>query len=493
MTDSVTKEIWSPSTGITDLEIDPTELASSEIPGIKAVWRDQRERLKGTDLISKFTERLSREWAIETGIIENLYDIERGVTQTLIDHGFRAEFLTQGSTNRPREFVLQLLNDQKHSLEGVFDFVKSERPLSSSFIKALHEALLRSQTVTQGIDTLNRTIQVPLIKGAWKTQPNHPVRDGVTYKYCPPQQVASEMDKLVETHAEHIAKQIPTEVQAAWLHHRFTQIHPFQDGNGRVARAITSSILVKDGLFPLVVTRDHRKIYLDALEAADEGELKPLVDLVVRLQRTRFSKAAAISETVLSGQADVKASLDGLLKAASKSAVKRKQELERVFAIADCLKQNLRERLDSITPEVRNAMLRVASSGSAWVSVGSEPTSHYYRSQVFENARKHLDYFVNFSEYRSWVGLNMQWERRARLVFAIHGIGHQFSGSLICAPFLEFQDNDGDDESRYTLVPVSHEGFIFFFNETTEVVVTRFQPWRDRVLQVALRELTQNL
>ena len=199
MTDSVTKEIWSPSTGITDLEIDPKELAFSEIPGIKAVWRDQRERLKGTDLIPQFTERLSRELAIETGIIENLYDIDRGVTQTLIDHGFRAEFLTQGSTNRPREFVLQLLNDQKQALEGVFDFVKSERPLSTSFIKALHEAMLRSQTVTQGIDTLNRTIQVPLIKGAWKTQPNFPVRDGVTYKYCPPEQVASGMDKLVES------------------------------------------------------------------------------------------------------------------------------------------------------------------------------------------------------------------------------------------------------------------------------------------------------
>ena len=196
---------------------------------------------------------------------------------------------------------------------------------------------------------------------------------------------------------------------------------------------------------------------------------------------------------MLSGQADVKASLDGLLKAASKSAVKRKQEIGRVFAIADGLKQDLRERLDSITPEVRNAMLRVASSGSAWVSVGSEPTSHYYRSEILENASKHLDYFVNFSEYRSWVGLNMLWERRARLVFAIHGIGRQFSGSLICAPFLEFRDNDGDDESRYALVPVAHEGFIFFYNETTDVVVTRFQPWRDRVLQAALSELAQNL
>ena len=32
------------------------------------------------------------------------------------------------------------------------------------------------------------------------------------------------------------------EIEATWLHHRFTQIHPFQDGNGRVARALASLV-----------------------------------------------------------------------------------------------------------------------------------------------------------------------------------------------------------------------------------------------------------
>jgi Fic family protein len=47
--------------------------------------------------------------------------------------------------------------------------------------------------------------------------------------------VAAEMDKLVELHREHRAAGVAPEVESAWLHHRFTQIHPFQDGNGRVA------------------------------------------------------------------------------------------------------------------------------------------------------------------------------------------------------------------------------------------------------------------
>ena len=132
--DTETQHIWNPKTGITDLETDPDELSASEIPGIKAIWTDQRTRLKGSTQLSEFTEKLSREWAIETGAIENLYDIEHGVTQTLIEHGFKEELLSHGSTNKPQGYVIQLLRDQKDALDGIFDFVKSERPLSVSYI-----------------------------------------------------------------------------------------------------------------------------------------------------------------------------------------------------------------------------------------------------------------------------------------------------------------------------------------------------------------------
>ena len=113
MNDLSTRPIWNTDTGITDLEADPSQLSASQIPGIKAIWTDQRQRLKGSAQLSDFTEKLSREWAIETGIIENLYEIERGVTQTLIERGFQAEFLNHGSTNKPREYVIQLLHDQE--------------------------------------------------------------------------------------------------------------------------------------------------------------------------------------------------------------------------------------------------------------------------------------------------------------------------------------------------------------------------------------------
>ncbi len=120
----VIKHIWNPATGIQDIDSENADdikaMASAEMSGIKAVWQEQRDRLRGTPMLADFTEKLSREWAIETGIIEGLYDIDRGVTQTLIEQGFRAELLAHGTTNRPREFVLQLIRGNYSPLVRVW-------------------------------------------------------------------------------------------------------------------------------------------------------------------------------------------------------------------------------------------------------------------------------------------------------------------------------------------------------------------------------------
>jgi hypothetical protein len=43
------------------------------------------------------------------------------------------------------------------------------------------------------------------------------------------------------------------------------------------------------------------------------------------------------------------------------------------------------------------------------------------------------------------------------------------------------------------LVPLSDEGFVFFYNEDSARLLARFNPWRERVLNVAIKELTRNL
>lgn len=284
--------IWNPETGIEDLPQDIDRLASQGMEQLRQQWLALRASIEGTEQLNTFTEQLAREWAIETGQIENLYHIERIVTLTLIEQGFSAAVLERGSTNKPRDYVLALINDQKDALDGLIDFVKQNRPLSTSYIKELHAAMTRSQTEVEGMDSAGNRVTRELLRGEYKQQPNFPERDGKRFNYCPPEQTASEMDKLVAMHLEHTARRVPAEVEAAWLHHRFTQIHPFMDGNGRVARALASLILIRAGMFPLVVPLDEKDSYLDALEAADEGDLRPLVMVVARRQQEELRKAS---------------------------------------------------------------------------------------------------------------------------------------------------------------------------------------------------------
>lgn len=490
---ATTQHIWQPETGITDIEVPWQDLADSGTSSIKGIWAEQRERLKGTSQLTQFTERLSREWAIETGIIENLYQIDRGVTQTLIERGFQAEFLTHGSTNKPTSYVINLLRDQQDALDGVFDFIAQRRDLSTSYIKELHAALVRSQDHTDAQDPSGNLIEIPLIKGDWKIQPNYPTKNGVIFAYCPPEQVASEMDRLVTMHLAHLEQGVAPEVEAAWLHHRFSQIHPFQDGNGRVSRALASMVLVREGLFPLVVTRDDKDKYLDALEAADRGNLKPLVDLFAALQRAQFRKATALSENILSAGADIASVMSGLMTAAEKSRETREAEQRKVFQHADTLESETLTFLNNLVPSLQQVLLKVSARGSAFGSRSTPDTSHFYRGQIIENANKHLDYFVDTSSYKSWVALNLVWERKARLVFAFHGIGRPFSGSLVCAPFFEFRDSDEEQQSHSTLVPVTDEAFVFFYNEPLARTQERFRTWRDKVVAVALKQLGESL
>ena len=154
--------------------------------------------------------------------------------------------------------------------------------------------MTRNQAWAEAADAQGRISRVELIRGAYKQWPNNPRQsDGSIHEYCPPDHVAAEMDRLVELHEGHVS--VPPEVEAAWLHHRFTQIHPFQDGNGRIARALATLVFVKAGWFPLVVRNAVRDQYLDALEVADAGDLRELVTLFAGLQKDEFLKALTIA------------------------------------------------------------------------------------------------------------------------------------------------------------------------------------------------------
>lgn len=283
------QEIWPVDTGILDLPPGWEPLAVATMREVERDWLTEKDRI-GPEM-QQFTAELHREWAIETGQIENLYDLERGVTLTLIEQGFDAAVIPHGGVNKDPEYVRNLLQDQQHALEGLFAFVKQDRALTVGYIKELHAAMTRSQTSVTAFTVEGQPIEVPMLHGEWKNSENFPRRNGTVYRYCPPEHTASEMSRLVDMHQKHQAAGVAPEVEAAWLHHRFTQIHPFQDGNGRVARALATLVFIRANLFPLVVPRDDKDNYLENLERADAGNLRSLVLMMVRLQQTRLRRA----------------------------------------------------------------------------------------------------------------------------------------------------------------------------------------------------------
>lgn len=67
---------------------------------------------------------------------------------------------------------------------------------------------------------------------------------------------------------------------AADAHTLFVTIHPFIDGNGRVARLLMNLILMRYGFPIAVITREDRLRYYDALEISQSSDITPFISLV---------------------------------------------------------------------------------------------------------------------------------------------------------------------------------------------------------------------
>ena len=79
----------------------------------------------------------------------------------------------------------------------------------------------------------------------------------------------------------------------AWFQHKFVFIHPFQDYNGRMARMLTTLLLLQLKLPPAWISVDSwedREKYLSAMREGDEGNLQPLEQLISESLSRELSK-----------------------------------------------------------------------------------------------------------------------------------------------------------------------------------------------------------
>lgn len=274
-----------------------------------AEWREARQRLEdrraNRTLMDIWLRERRRAFAIETGAVEDLYRLRRGVTEQLITEGFEGVRGAHSVTGDLSDETLRgLLEDQQETLEAIFDMARGRAPLGHHTFKALHQLLTRHQGTAVGVHGLTgKRVQIPLLRGDYKVRPNNPRRlDGFVHEYCPPEQVRSELDRLLELHRSHAGRDLPTEVEAAWLHHEFVRIHPFQDGNGRMSRLLMAYVFVRNGEFPPIITSEGKPDYIDMLEIADDGDLRPFVTHLADLSQIATRRAILLAHQILGGR-----------------------------------------------------------------------------------------------------------------------------------------------------------------------------------------------
>ncbi|SMR70481.1 MULTISPECIES: Fic family protein [Stenotrophomonas] len=133
--------------------------------------------------------------------------------------------------------------------------------------------------------------------GRYKTSENK--IHGSSLQTAAPIDVVRQMQDLVSWWRESDA---PPVLLAAVVHSWITQIHPFDDGNGRVARLIANMALAQHGYPPLLIKAGpDRGQYLDALMRSDEGDILPLYELfssVIRRQVRLMARPQFVDEMI---------------------------------------------------------------------------------------------------------------------------------------------------------------------------------------------------
>ena len=172
--------------------------------------------------------------------------------------------LEEGITigGKPLKDHIEAKNDAE-AFDLMTELVISNKNISQEIIQQIHEF------VTKGI------LRNP---GQYRTE-NIAITGA---KIRPPSYL--KIVKLMDDYIQNIEKRnLKTMKKASFIHYEFVRIHPFIDGNGRVARLITNLYLMKNGYPPIIIQKEDRKKYYRALKKADQGDLSDFATFIARL------------------------------------------------------------------------------------------------------------------------------------------------------------------------------------------------------------------
>lgn len=312
------------------------------------------------------------------------------------------------------------------------------------------------------------------------------------HEYSPPIHVDAEIEKLLSLLSEY-SNEDPILV-AAWLHHRFAQIHPYQDGNGRLARTLTALVLIRAGLLPLVVDRDLRVDYIGALESADKGDLSPLTDIFVRLEKNAILQALSVDADVqISHQKSLSSAVIGsLIDKFGKRRTAKLASLREVNKRAIELRTLGRTLLEESLSEFGRALKQIGEPEISINDGGPERgNSHWFRFEVVQSARESHK-FANFGEDHYFLKSSVQ-VNKERMIFvtSFHHVGRELSGIMEATAFSKmasYEESDERDAASERFSVCSVEPFVFANTSKVSDLEAGFKVWLDASLALAIKE-----
>ena len=228
-------------------------------------------------LPAEVINRVAQKLRIETNYHSNAIEgnqLTLGETRSLILHGLTAH-------GKPMRDHLDI-KGHDDAVRAVEDAVSETQELNQVFIRNLHRALLKEPYEVDAITPDGKQAKRPVTIGEYKALPNNvKTSTGETYYFTPPEQVPQQMTDLIDWYREQQSAGTHPVILAAVFHYRFVRIHPFDDGNGRMARLLMNMILMRHGYTVAVIPRDKRNQYIQQLERIDRTEdLLQFIDFI---------------------------------------------------------------------------------------------------------------------------------------------------------------------------------------------------------------------
>jgi len=240
----------------------------TNLPEFKPEW-DALQPLS-PDSDRRLWQKLRLEWNYHSNHIEG-NTLTYGETELLLVHG-----QTYGN-HTIREYAEMQAHDVgiSHLRELAED---RTRLIGETDIRNLNKIILKEPFWKPAQTTDGQATRKQIIPGEYKTTPNNVLTaTGELFEFAAPSDVPAKMQTLIQWLEQALSTENPPILPIlAKLHHDFVLIHPFDDGNGRVARMLVNYVLMRQVYPPIIVPTERKRDYLAALRLADAGDITEL-------------------------------------------------------------------------------------------------------------------------------------------------------------------------------------------------------------------------